>query len=272
MKVSIITCTSNSASTLAWALKSIAVQTYQNIEHIIIDNNSSDKTIEIALQYPHITSVISAPDNGIYFGMNKGLQLVTGDIIGFLNSDDYLAAPDIIEKIVNKFKNSNSEAVYGNLIFVKKESPTIMYRLWKSKKYKHTLPLYGWTLPHPTFYVRKQVYEKYGLFNTDFKYAADYEIIIRFLFKKKIVVTHINEVFVYMRSGGVTNGNLSSRYKVHLEDRKVWESLGLSPRWYTLFLKPTRKIFQFIIPVISIKRKFNSLPEYQKDNMNKHII
>lgn len=280
MKVSIITCTSNSASTLAWNLKSISIQSHINIEHIIIDNNSSDKTIEIAKTFPHITTIISEPDNGIYFAMNKGLAIATGDIIGFLNSDDYLSGPDVITKIVERFKETNCSAVYGSLIYVKEHSLNEIHRVWQAEAYNHQLPFKGWMLPHPTFYVKKEVYQNFGVFNTDFKFAADYEIILRFLLKHQISVSTINDVLVYMRTGGATNKNLVSRFQVHIEDWRAWKSIGLAPKWYTLFLKPLRKTIQFIIPYFSIKWRLHEHPEYHPKiknvntitNLNKKII
>jgi len=280
MKVSIITCTSNSASILAWNLKSISIQTHIDIEHIIIDNNSSDNTIEIAKEFPHITKIISEPDNGIYFAMNKGIAHATGDIIGFLNSDDYLSGPDVISKIVERFKKTNCSAVYGSLIYVKEHSLNEIHRVWQVEDYNHRLPFKGWMLPHPTFYVKKEVYQNFGVFNTEFKFAADYEIILRFLLKHQISVSPISDVLVYMRTGGATNKNLFSRFQVHLEDWRAWKSIGLAPKWYTLFLKPLRKTIQFIIPYFSIKWRLHELPEYHPKiknvntltNINKKII
>ena len=268
MKVSIITCTSNSAATLAWNLKSISIQTHRDIEHIIIDNNSSDRTLEIAHQYPHISSILSEPDDGIYFAMNKGLQLATGDIIGFLNSDDYLAGPDVITKIVEQFMQKDCDAVYGNLIYIKEHALNEIHRFWSVTDYKHHLPFKGWMLPHPTFYVKKEVYQNYGVFNTDFKYAADYEIILRFLLKYKISVSPIYEVLVYMRTGGATNKDVFSRIKVHQEDRLVWKALGIKPKWYTLIFKPLRKTMQFIVPYFSIKWRLHTHPEYHPNPTN----
>ena len=262
MKVTIITCTNNSESTLAWNLKSIAMQTYLTIEHIIIDNNSSDNTLNIVQQFPHISSIISEPDDGIYYAMNKGLEHATGDIIGFLNSDDYFEGPDVIAKIVHQFNVKKCDAVYGSLIYVKNEALNIIHRVWLITDYEDELPYNGWMLPHPTFYVRKEIYNKYGFFNTNFRFAADYEIILRFLMKFNINVSPIHEVLVYMRTGGVTNKDLTSRIKVHNEDRLVWKSLGLKPKWYTLLAKPLRKLMQFIIPYFSIKWRLHITPDY----------
>jgi len=268
MKVSIITCTSNSASTLSWNLQSICNQSYIDIEHIIIDNNSSDNTIELANQYPHIARIISEPDEGIYYAMNKGISLATGDIIGFLNSDDYLSGPDVITKIVDRFKKNNCLAVYGSLLYVKEQSLNEIHRVWEVEDYNDYLFYNGWMLPHPTFYVKKEVYQYFGLFNTDFKFAADYEIMLRFLLKHKISVSAIYDVLVYMRTGGATNKNITSRFKVHKEDWAAWKSVGLSPKWYTLFLKPLRKLIQFIIPYFSIKWRLHIHPVYHPQIKN----
>ncbi len=272
MKVTIITCTSNSASTLAWNLQSIAIQTHLDIEHIIIDNRSTDRTLEIAKQFSHVTKIISEPDNGIYYAMNKGLALASGDVIGFLNSDDYFSGPDVIAKIVNRFKQTNCDAVYGSLIYVKEHALNEIHRVWEADDYNHNLPYKGWMLPHPTFYVKKEVYQNYGVFNTDFNFAADYEIMLRFLLKHQISVETIHEILVYMRTGGATNKNMSSRIKVHQEDWGAWKSVGITPRWYTLYLKPLRKIIQFIIPYFSIKWRLHEHPEYRPIINNVHPL
>lgn len=266
MLVTIITCTNNSGKTLLWNLESVSSQSFCNIEHIIIDNVSSDDTLKIVSAYPHVSTVISEKDQGIYFAMNKGISLAKGDIIGFLNSDDYLADSKVIESIVNEFKYSDCDGVFGSLIYVKNNSSDRIHRVWKSKKYNKKNLFKGWMLPHPTFYVRKQVYEKFGSFNTKFSIASDYEIILRLLLKYNIRVNVINKILVYMQAGGVSNKNFTNRIFVHKEDRAVWKSLNIKPFWYTLYLKPLRKVQQFVLPFISYKWIKHKCPNYSKDN------
>ncbi len=266
VKVTIITCTFNSAKTLLWNLESVSRQTYQNIEHIIVDNVSKDDTLQILDQYAHIAKIVSEPDKGIYDGLCKGIKMAEGDIIGILNSDDYLANNDIIEKIVAKFNSDNCDAIYGNLVYVKNKSPDNIHRVWVGGGYNERLFYRGWMPPHPTFYVKKDVYEKFGCFNLSLKYAADYEILLRFLLKYKIRVSVIPEIMVYMRTGGASNKNILRRLVVHSEDYEAWKINGLKPKWYTLWLKPMRKIYQFIVHQIIIKWMVHIPPSHEKDS------
>ena len=266
MKVSIITPTFNSVETLQYNLASVARQSFPNIEHIIIDNQSVDGTIELAEKFTHIHQIISEKDNGIYDAMNKGIALATGDIIGILNSDDYLADADVITVIVEEFKKSNCDAVYGNLVYVLKDKPYQIQRVWIAGGFKRNLFYYGWMLPHPTFYVKKEIYQKYGNYNTSFKYAADYEMILRLLLKYSIKVTAIRKVMVYMRTGGATNKNISRRLNVNKEDQLAWKSVGFQPKWFTLYLKPIRKIGQFVFHYFSVRWLVNIPPSQNKES------
>ncbi len=253
MKVTIITATFNSAKTLALNLNSVARQSYKNIEHIIIDNCSNDGTLELANSYAHIFRIISEKDKGIYDAMNKGIANATGDIIGILNSDDYLASENTIANIVSEFKSTNAQATYGNLIYVDNKHPEKIKRVWISGGYDPKLFYSGWMLPHPTFYVKREVYQQYGVYNDSFKYAADYEMILRLLLKHKINIAPMREVIVYMLAGGAGNKDLGTRIKVNLEDRRAWQTVGLTPKWYTLHFKPLRKLWQYMLHLLSVK-------------------
>lgn len=269
MKVTIITATYNSAKTLKLNLDSVAKQLYHNIEHIIIDNASSDGTLELLNKYSHIARIISEKDAGIYDAMNKGIANATGDIIGILNSDDYLANENTIATIVSEFKATKADAVYGNLIYVKNNDPQKIKRVWVAGGYNPNLFYSGWMLPHPTFYVRKEVYERYGNYNTSFRYAADYEMILRLLLKHKIAIAPIRAVIVYMLAGGAGNKNIGTRIKVNLEDRRAWETVGLAPKWYTLHLKPMRKLWQYIIHYFSVRWLVHIPPAYDNSSFIK---
>jgi glycosyltransferase len=253
MKVSIITATHNSAATLYFNLNSVARQTYADIEHIIVDNCSTDATLQIVQQFPHVAKVISEKDTGIYDAINKGIRAATGDFIGILNSDDYLASSGTIATVVDTFGDASIDAVYGNLIYLNRKSSDKIHRIWIAGGYQPGLFYRGWMLPHPTFYVRKRVYEQFGLYDTSFRYAADYEMILRLLLKYRIRVKPIHEIMVYMLAGGSGNRSLSVRVQVNLEDRRAWTVLGLKPRWYTLYLKPMRKIWQFLMQYFNIR-------------------
>ena len=266
MKVTIITATFNSAKTLRHNLNSVARQVHPNIEHIIIDNCSRDATLEMLQEYDHLAKIVSEPDLGIYDAMNKGIAIATGDIIGILNSDDYLANENTIAHIVAEFQNSNAQAVYGNLIYVHNKNPKKIKRVWIAGGYDPALFNVGWMLPHPTFYVRKEVYEKYGVYNTSFKYAADYEMTLRLALKHKINIVPIRHVIVYMLAGGAGNKNIDTRVKVNLEDRRAWKELGLSPKWFTLHLKPMSKLFQYVIHYVSIRWMLHIPPAHASDS------
>ena len=176
MKVSIITVTLNNQDTIKSTIESVINQTYSNIEYIIIDGGSADATIDVIKKYEgKIAKWISEKDDGIYDALNKGLRFATGDIVGFLHSDDIYDNNNIISLIVNAFKNNNNEIVYGDLVYVYKEDANKIIRYWRAGEYKYERISKGWMPPHPTFFARKELYDKYGCFNSNFKIAADYE-------------------------------------------------------------------------------------------------
>lgn len=247
MKISIITATYNSAATVQDSLESVAAQSYQPIEHIIVDGLSADNTLEIVARYPHVARVSSEKDKGIYDAMNKGIGLATGEVIGILNSDDLYAHPAVIENVMRQFEDPQVEAVYGDLQYVSQRNTSKVVRTWKAGNFRKKSFFYGWMPPHPSFFVRKSVYERFGLFNLSLKTAADYEIMLRFLFKNDVEVRYVKDILVKMRTGGASNATLKGRWKANREDKKAWLINGLRPRFFTLALKPIRKIKQFVI-------------------------
>ena len=248
-KVSIITVLLDNVKYIEDAIHSVLNQDYPNIEYIIIDGGSSDGSKEIVERYRHKLNVfISEPDSGVYFALNKGLGLATGDIVGFLHSDDLLIGKDAIGKIVGAFnKSDNIDAVYGNLFYIKPNNIQAITRVWHAGKYYGDSFYKGWMPPHPTFYVRSEVYQKFGSFNTQLKFAADYELMLRFILKHQITLSYIPEFLVKMRVGGASNRNLSNRIKANIEDRKAWKLVEIKPGLLTLVLKPLKKIFQYSI-------------------------
>lgn len=249
MQVSIITSTYNSAATVADTLVSVEKQTYlNNIEHIIVDGLSIDVTLNIVKHFNHVKKVVSEKDNGIYDAMNKGIDIAEGEIIGILNSDDFYAHENVIEEVVEIFTKTNCDAVYGDLIFVHPEHPQKILRKWIAGGYDEKLFLKGWMPPHPTFFVKKEVYNKLGKFNKTLKSSADYELLLRFMFVNKIKVQYLPDVLVHMRSGGQSTKSLGNRIKAHKEDYLAWSLNDIKPKWYTLFFKPARKIMQFLHP------------------------
>ena len=250
MKVTIITATYNSSDTVRDTLRSVASQSYHSIEHIVVDGASSDHTLDIVSEFPHINKVISEKDNGIYDAMNKGIALATGDIIGILNSDDFFADDRVVQRIVNAFNQSGCDAVYGDLLYVDRSNVNKIKRVWVAGDYRPTLLYRGWMPPHPTFYVRRHCYEQFGHFNTQFKVAADYDILIRLLLVNRIRVTYIPRVLINMRTGGVSTRSLLQRFSINKEDQLVWKLNNQVPKWYTLYCKPLYKLKQFIVPAL----------------------
>jgi glycosyltransferase len=246
MKVSIVTICYNSAETIRETVESVISQTYKDIEYIIVDGASNDDTLSIVDSYKnYISKIISEKDNGIYDAMNKGVLAATGDIIAILNSDDFYADDNVIAEMVETFKHSNADAVYADLIYVDREDTTKVKRVWKSGKYEDGKFLFGWMPPHPTLFVRKKVYENFGLYNTALRSSADYEFMLRVIHKEKIKLAYLPRVITKMRVGGQSNVTLENRRKANLEDKKAWELNGLKPYFFTIALKPLRKIPQF---------------------------
>jgi glycosyltransferase len=245
-KVSIITATYNSSATIKDTLESIAKQTYHNIEHIIIDGASTDNTLAIVNNYPHISKIISEKDNGIYDAMNKGIDTATGEIIGILNSDDFYTNEKVIEDIVAIIRNANADGAYADLNYVNANNTSKIIRKWRSGNYAKKSFYYGWMPPHPTVFVKKIVYNKCGKFNLVMKSAADYEFIIRVFLKSNFTFTYLPKTIVNMRVGGVSSSNVKNRIRANKEDRLAWKMNDIKPYFFTLFLKPVRKVFQYL--------------------------
>lgn len=246
-KISIITATYNSANTVRDTLESVAKQSYGNIEHVIVDGVSKDKTLDIVQKYSHVSKVVSEKDKGIYDAMNKGVALATGDVVGILNSDDFYAHEDVLEDVMDLFQDPNVDCVYGDLQYVDAHNTQKIIRTWISGKYNRKKFLYGWMPPHPTFFVRKEIYQELGNFNLTLRSAADYEFMLRVLFKNSKRAAYLPDIIVKMRAGGMSNASLKHRLKANGEDRKAWKLNGLKPYFFTVWLKPIRKITQYII-------------------------
>lgn len=247
MKISIITATYNSASTLEATILSVINQSFENIEYIIIDGKSDDGTLQIIDKYKNsITKFVSEKDNGIYDALNKGINLATGDVIGILHSDDFYIHNDVLKNIAKEFVSTGCNALYANLYYVDRLNTNKIIRKWKAGTFTPESFLYGWMPPHPTFFVKKEIYNQYGVFNPEFKTSADYELMLRLLCRHKIKTSYLNEYIVKMRMGGQSNVSTKNRIAANLEDRKAWQVNELKPYFFTLFFKPLRKLGQFI--------------------------
>lgn len=253
MRISIITNTYNSSTTIADCITSIAMQTHQDIEHIIIDGHSNDNTIDIIKSLPNkVVTLISEPDNGIYDGLNKGICAATGDIIGFLHSDDILASTQTLENVVRAFStpfdknNKMAEVVYGDLIFVDRQDTTKIIRYWKSQPYRPNLLQRGWMPPHPTLFFRREVYEKHGLFNINLKCSADYDYILRVFKDLNLSINYIPEVITKMRAGGISTKGFKNLLNKKIEDYWVLKHNNMPFPLWILIAKSISKIPQII--------------------------
>jgi len=247
MKVSIITVVYNNVQCIEDCIKSVVMQNYDNIEYIILDNKSTDGTLDIINKYKHkVTKLISEDDAGHIHAFNKGLELATGDIIGFLHSDDLYADTNIIESIVKGLESSDADCVYGDLVYVKKENTSKVVRYWRAGEGNRAKLSLGWMPPHPSLFVKREIYQHYGGFNTDFKISADYEIILRFLFMHRISMHYMHKLCVKMRTGGVSNRNIFRILQKTYEDYKACKIYGVNKAAYAIMLKNFRKVPQFL--------------------------
>ena len=243
MKISIITSVWNNKETIKDAIDSVLSQTYEHIEYIVVDGASTDGTVEIVQSYgDKISKFISEKDNGLYDAMNKGITLATGDIVGILNSDDFYIDNQVIEKVVQEFEEKDVDSVYADLVFVKPENLDKVVRYYNSSYFRPEKFAYGWMPAHPTFFVKRKVYEKYGVFKTDYKIAADYELLTRFLAKNKISYIHIKEPIVKMRMGGASTSGLKSNYILNKEIIRACRENDIYTNWLMVLSKYPKKI------------------------------
>ncbi len=246
MKVSIITAVRNEVELIEQCINSVLDQSYENIEYIIVDGNSTDGTVKVIRKYENrISNWISKPDNGLYHALNKGIQMASGVIVGFLHANDFYANNKIIDTVVSRMTEHNVDGCFGDLLYVDRRNTERIIRSWKSSPHTDGLFKRGWMPPHPTFFFRRDAYIRYGCFNTDFRIAADYELMLRFLEKYKISSHYIPEVLIKMRVGGVSNRSLKNLMIKSSEDYKAWKVNGLYGGIYTILLKNLTKIPQF---------------------------
>jgi len=228
-------------------MDSVLSQTYTNIEYIIIDGGSTDDTVNIIKSYQdRIAVFISEPDKGIYDGLNKGIKLATGDVIGFLHSDDLYENNTVIEQVAKAFMENEIDSVYGDLTYVNKSDPTKVIRYWKSGEFVLKKLRCGWMPPHPTFFVKRTIYQQHGKFDTSFKIAADYDLMLRFLSKYKISTYYIPNVLIKMRVGGESNKSLKNVIRKSMEDLQAMKNNNMSGGGFSLINKNLSKLQQFV--------------------------
>nr|MBC7613532.1 glycosyltransferase [Pseudopedobacter sp.] len=247
MLISIITATYNSEKLLQSAIDSYQKQSCPDKELIIIDGKSTDATINIINKNQHIiTRHQSQKDKGIYDALNKGIQLTKGEVIGILHSDDFYAHPQVLQKVAALFETDDSlMAVYGDLDYVDRKDSNKIIRHWESGEISQQAFEKGWMPPHPTLFLKKEVFEKYGHYDLSFTSAADYDLMLRVLYKYHIKTAYLPEVLVKMRVGGLSNQSLKNRWIANQEDRLAMKINGIPNPLLTGILKPLRKLHQF---------------------------
>ena len=246
MKISVITAVFNRAEFIEDSVLSVQAQTWPNVEHIVIDGKSNDGTIEILEKISSPSTIlVSEKDEGIYDALNKGIALATGDVIGFLHSDDYYADPNVLEDIANAFRNCELGGVYSDLDYISRSDKSKIIRHWKSSAYNPKSLFYGWMPPHPTLFIRRDIYHKYGVFDKSLGISADYDAMLRYLTAKDINFLYIPRVFIKMRCGGISNASLRYIFKKSYEDFLSLKKNKVGGI-FSLVCKNLRKVGQFI--------------------------
>lgn len=245
MKVSIITVSYNNCETIEETIRSVLSQDYLNLEYIIVDGVSTDRSPEVIKGFgDKIAKIISEKDKGMYDAINKGIRAASGDIIGLLHADDLFENNKVVSLIVTAFTENHYDAIYGDLVYVERQNTNNILRSWKSGKYHHGMFSKGWMPPHPTFYAKRELFSRYGFYNTAFRFASDYELMLRFIHKNTIRLGYIPQVLVRMRTGGKSNIRIGNRIAANKEDYNAWVVNGLNPGLIRI-IKPLSKIWQF---------------------------
>lgn len=249
--ISIITATFNSAKTLKDTIQSVLRQTNKDFEYLIIDGGSTDETIDIVKSYESEFSGrlkwVSEKDQGIYDAMNKGIKMASGDVVGILNSDDYFTSDDILQTVADAFKCQEIDAIYGDIHFIRDGNPQKCIRYYSSRMFRPFWLRFGFMPAHPSFYCKREVFEKAGLYSLDYKIGADYEMMVRLFKRHKIKSLYVNKDFVTMRTGGASNNNVRSRLTLIEEDVKACRVNGIYTNRFFIMLKFLYKIFEFRI-------------------------
>lgn len=247
--ISIITATFNSAKTLKDTIQSVLRQTNKDFEYLIIDGGSTDETIDIVKSYESEFSGrlkwVSEKDQGIYDAMNKGIKMASGDVVGILNSDDYFTSDDILQTVDNAFKSHEIDAIYGDIHFIRDGAPDKCVRYYSSRMFSPFWLRFGFIPAHPSFYCKREVFEKAGLYSLDYKIGADYEMMVRLFKKYRIKSLYINKDFVTMRTGGASNNNVRSRITLINEDVKACKENWVYTNSLFVMIKYLYKVFEF---------------------------
>lgn len=238
MKISIVTVAYNSQNTIRDTIESVLRQTYANIEYILVDGKSSDRTMEIVMEYSdRISCIVSEEDNGIYDAMNKGLMLASGDFVGILNSDDFFSSDNVISEMVDFLKKNECDAVYGDVHYVDSSNIKVVTRYYSSKWFRKWMMRLGFMPAHPSFYVKSELFKKIGYYSTDYKIAADFELLLRFIFVNSINAKYMSLDFVTMRVGGISNRSMKSHKVIFKEHKMAFKKNGVYSNTFLLLLR-----------------------------------
>lgn len=249
MKISLITVTYNAGGTLRCAIESALRQTYSNLEYIIVDGASKDNTLDIIRTYESQFNGrmkwISEPDCGLYDAMNKGIRMATGDVVGILNSDDFFTSNDVLEKVADSFTGNDVDAVYGDIHFVRSDDLNRCVRYYSSRIFRRGLMRLGFIPAHPSFYCRRECFEKYGCYKTDYKIAADFDLLLRFIYVHRIRIKYLPVDMVTMRLGGASTSGLKSRMTGMKEHLRSFRENGVKTNRFLLSLRYFYKLTEY---------------------------
>lgn len=263
MKISLITVSFNSAATIRDTFESVLAQSYSDYEYIVIDGLSKDATVDIIKEYePKFSGRmrwISEKDSGLYDAMNKGIKMATGDVVGILNSDDFFTDSTVLETVNRSFEQNQPDAVYGDVCYVKADNTDILDRYYSSKKFKRWKMRIGLIPAHPTFYAKRELFDKLGVYRTDYKIAADFDLLLRFIFVNKIKTFYIEKCLVTMRSGGVSNGSLKVHTRIMKEHLRSFREVGYHTNVFLLSLRYWGKVYDLLAAKISMAFNKKSL-------------
>lgn len=248
MKISVITVCFNSVRTLGDTLESVAAQTHLEVEHIVVDGASTDGTLKIIERYgKHVALLISEPDQGIYDAMNKGLRLATGEVIGFLNADDVYADSGVVERVSAIMAEDGLDALFGDAEFVSPDRPNQPVRRYRSERFRPERIAWGWMPAHPALFLRRRVYERYGLFRTDYRIAGDFEYCARIFHRNKLVYRNLPETLVRMRTGGISTSGWRNTVLLNREVLRACRENGIDTNILKIFSKYPAKLMEFLV-------------------------